>query len=502
MGDVHRVNDLAYTTAADLVAAIQTGNLTAEALMAFTYQRIDSLNPAVNALVNVLPQEQALALARAADERRAEGQGGGLLDGLPVVVKDLLDAEGFPTTFGFVPFKNRVARRDSAVAARQKAAGAIVIGKSNTPEFGFGSHTFNRVFGVTRNPWDLERSAGGSSGGAAAALAAGLVAVADGSDFGGSLRNPAGFCNVVGFRPSVGRVGSEVRPMGWLGRIATEGPMARSVADVARLLTVLAEPDPKDPLALGAGADVFHEGLARDVAGLRVAVSADLGFLPVEPAVREVFEGVPGLFEQLGCKVELTCPDLHDAMESFQTMRAANVAFTARWLEREVPHWRSHAKETAIWNFERGLALRAEELLHAEAVRTQCYRRCVAFFQRFDALVLPAAQVLPFPVETEWVTEIDGVPMDTYLDWMTVCCVISLTGLPALAMPAGFSAAGLPVGLQLVGPPRSDREVLQLGFACGSGDRLNAATTPLDAALADTASAYKLAEDAAGGEGS
>ncbi len=356
------------------------------------------------------------------------------------------------------------ATEDSALVARQRRAGAIFIGKSNVPEFGLGSHTFNSLFGTTHNPYDHDKTAGGSSGGAAVALASGMLPIADGSDMGGSLRNPASFCNVVGLRPSIGRVPDE-RTFGWFARLGTSGPMARTVADVALLLSTQAGPFPSDPLTLDVAGSKFRAPLDRDLSGLRLAWSADLNLVPVDGRVTRVLEKALPVFEQLGCRVENSCPDLSEAMAVFQVQRAAGLAILGGTLELSLPDWRTHAKDTLIWNIEKGLALSVKELLASEVTRTEIYRQLEKFFANYDALLLPAAQVPPFPAEQDWVREINGQPMDTYIDWMTVCCAISVTGSPAISVPAGFTDEGLPIGLQIVGKPRRDFELLQLAHA-------------------------------------
>lgn len=455
------MSDLDYQSAASLVAAMNHGELSAVELMGACYDRIERDNPRLNAIVNLLPRERALELARQADNAIATGQPLGPLHGLPMAPKDAVEVAGFPTTVGFVPFRDRVAPRDDALAARQRAAGALFIGKTNMPEFGLGSNTFNRLFGTTCNPYAAGRSAGGSSGGAAAALASGMLPLADGSDMGGSLRNPASFCNVVGMRPSIGRV-ADKHAMGWLGRLSTPGPMARTVADAALLLSVQSGHYSDDPLSLGQPGHIFCGTLARDMKRLRVAWTPDLGHLPVDRDVAAVVESAASTFAALGCRVEQACPDLREAMPVFQVQRAAVLAALGRELENAVPDWREHAKDTAVWNIERGLALDAAELIRAEVARTRIYRNTVAFFEKYDALLLPAAQVPPFPLQLEWVREIEGQPMATYIDWMTVCCAISVTALPALSVPGGFTPAGLPVGLQIVTGPHDDLGLLQI----------------------------------------
>ena len=455
------MTDLVWQSARRLTAGIRAGTLSAAELMAAVYDQIERLNPRVNAIVNLLPRDAALALASAQDQARAHGETSGPLRGLPVAVKDLEDAQGFPTTFGFRPFAKAVAKADGEATARMRRAGAIIIGKTNAPEFGLGSNTFNALFGATRNPYDPERTAGGSSGGAAAALATGMLAIADGSDMGGSLRNPAAFCNVVGFRPSVGRVPDQ-RAFGWLARLSTLGPMARNVADAALLLSVQAGYSATDPLSRMEPSAEFGVSLDCDPRTLRIAVSADLGGLPVQAEVRDSINQAGAVFASLGADVEQACPNLDGAMAVFQTQRAAALAALGKQLDRQVPDWRRHAKDTAVWNIEKGLGLTADELIGAEIERTQIYRRAAVFFERYDALLCPAAQVAPFPIDDEWVREIDGQPMDTYIDWMAVCCAITVISAPAISVPGGFTPDGLSVGLQIVGAPGQDLKVLQV----------------------------------------
>ena len=451
---------LVWQSARQLTGAIRTGKLSAVELMAATYDQIEGLNSNVNAIVNLLPRAEALAAAREQDQTRARGEALGALAGLPLAVKDLEDAKGFPTTFGFRPFAEAVAEADGEVAARMRRAGGIVIGKTNVPEFGLGSNTFNALFGATRNPYDLEKTAGGSSGGAAAALATGMLAIADGSDMGGSLRNPAGFCNVVGFRPSIGRVPDQ-RAFGWLARLSTLGPMARNVDDAALLLSVQAGYCTTDPLSRMEPDPGFSGALECDPKALRIAFSPDLGGLPVQAEVRERVSAAAAVFADLGADVENACPNLDGAMAVFQTQRAAPLAALGRQLDQQVSDWRRHAKDTAVWNIDKGLALGAEELIEAEIERTQIYRRAAGFFERYDILLCPAAQVAPFPIGDEWVREINGQPMATYIDWMAVCCAITILSAPAISVPGGFTPDGLPVGLQIVGAPGQDLKVLK-----------------------------------------
>lgn len=459
---------MSWDTAVELSEALRSGRVSAVEVMTETYDRIEVVNPRLNAIVNLLPQADALVLAEGAD-RVPPGERG-LLHGVPMAVKDLADVAGFPTTSGFVPYRDRVPAADGRMPARLRAAGALFIGKTNTPEFGLGSQTFNSLFGATLNPYDPTRTPGGSSGGAAVAVATGMLAIADGSDMGGSLRNPASFCNVVGLRPSIGRVPARGAPT-WVGRISTNGPIGRTVADTALLFSVQAGPDPRDPLTLPEPGSTFRavidEQAIADDGGRarRIAYSPNLHGLPIAPEVAEVIAAAPAVFDGLGWTVVEDAPDLSRAMEVFQVQRAAGLSNLGRTLDETVPDWRSHAKDTAIWNIDQGFATTGEEIMRSDLLRTEIYGEVAEFFERYDALILPATQVAPFPVETDWIREINGVELETYLDWMTVCCAVSVTGLPAISVPAGFTSEGLPVGLQIVGKPRGDLDLLRIALA-------------------------------------
>jgi amidase len=429
-----------------------------------TYRRIEAINPQVNALVNLLPPEQAFELARQADTLPIAQRGP--LHGLPMATKDAVQTAGFPTTWGFVPYADDYADTDDAQAARLRRAGAVFIGHTNMPEFGLGSHTFNSLFGATLNPYDTSKTPGGSSGGAAVALATQMLPLADGSDMGGSLRNPASFCNVVGLRPSVGRVPNG-RGFSWFARLSITGPMAKTVADTALLFSVQAGPHAHDPLTLPEPGHTFLDALVapEDLRGWRIAYSPNLHGLPVAPEVAAVVASAADTLADLGADIETTAPDLSRAMDVFQTQRAASLATLGNSLDATLPDWKQHAKETAVWNIEKGQALSGAELIESELVRSQIYAHVVDFFNEFDALILPAAQVAPFDTNTDWIREINGEPMQTYIDWMTVCCAITVTGLPAISVPAGFTPQGLPIGLQIVGKPRGDLSLLKLAHA-------------------------------------
>jgi amidase len=459
------VTDLCDSDALTLAGMLRRSEVSAREVVAAHIGRVEKLDGAVNAIVT-RTFDRALAKAVAADDAMARGQALGLLHGLPVAHKDLADTAGVRTTYGSPLYADHVPDHDTLVVSRMSSAGAISLGKTNTPEFGAGSHTVNPVFGATHNPFDLGRSAGGSSGGAAAALAARMVCLADGSDLGGSLRNPASFCNVVGLRPSPGRV-PWWPPADVADTLVVEGPMARTVADVALLLAVLSGPDPRVPLALDAPAPVLAQPagvaglLARDMRGLKVAWSADLG-LPVEPAVREVLAPARQVLVDLGCEVVDAAPDLSGADEAFRTWRAFRFATLYGALLRE---HRDQLGPNVTWNTERGLELTTDELSRATVLRATLAERVSEFFATVEVLACPVSQVVPFDVTLDWVHAIDGVPQHTYLDWMASSYLISATGLPAVSVPAGFTADGLPVGLQLVGRWRADWPLLGVAHA-------------------------------------
>ena len=452
--------EICFSGAADLAGRIRRREVSASEVMTAFLSRIERVNPAVNAIPTLLP-EVALAGATAADRALAAGSPPGPLHGLPIAIKDLVLTRGIRTTFGSPIYADFVPDRDELLVERLRAAGAIVIGKTNTPEFGAGSQTFNPVFGPTRNPYDLERTCGGSSGGAAAALACGMLPIADGSDLGGSLRNPASFCNVVGFRTSPGRVPQWPVDDPW-DPLAVQGPMGRNVADVALMLSVLAGPDPRSPIAIEEPGERFRAPLERDFSGTRVAWSPDLDRYEVEPEVRRVCEEALAVFGDLGCEVETAAPDLDGADEIFQVLRAWK---TAAGREADYRAHRERMKDSVVWNIEQGLPLSGLDVARAMAKRAALHQRVRAFFETREYLVLPAAQVLPFPVEVPWVREINGRAMETYIDWMGICYAITVTGLPAISVPCGFSRDGLPVGLQIVGRHNHDFAVLELARA-------------------------------------
>ncbi len=427
--------------------------------------RIEAFDPAINAIVT-RTFEAALARAAAADDAMASGRVLGLLHGLPVAHKDLAETRGVRTTYGSPLFAANVPQRDALVVQRMERAGAISLGKTNVPEFGAGSHTVNQVFGATHNPYDRGRSAGGSSGGAAAALAARFIALADGTDLGGSLRNPASFCNVVGMRPSPGRVPAwpfaDVSDM-----FGVAGPMGRTVADAALLLAVLAGPDPRVPLALDQPPPAVSDPaqiralLDRKLTGIRIAWSPDLG-LPVERDVLDVLRPARQVLAGLGSEVIDAVPDLSGADEIFRTFRAfAFATFRADLLAKHP----DQVGPNVTWNIRQGLELTTADLSRATVLRAELTERANAFFADVEVLACPVSQVAPFDVTLDWVHEINGRPLQTYLDWMASCYLISATGLPAVSVPAGFTPDGLPVGLQLVGRRRADWDLLAVARA-------------------------------------
>ena len=455
------MSELIWLTAVELATLIRRGEVTAVEVVRAHMAQIEAINPAVNAIITYLP-ELALDLAQAADEKRARGDALGVLHGLPIAHKDLAQTKGIRTTKGSLVFRDNVPDIDDLPIARLKEAGCVTLGKTNVPEFGAGSHTFNPVFGATCNPFDLTKTCGGSSGGAAVALATGMIPIADGGDLGGSLRNPASFCNVVGFRPSPGRVPQYPKGNAW-SSLSVSGPMGRTVQDVALMLQAMAGYDARAPISINEPAESFAEPLERDFSNVKVAYSPDLGMLPVDAQVLDTIQPQLEVFEDLGCLLDLAQPDFSGAYEIFQTLRAWG--FELSFAENFAEFGEEAFKDTIRWNVGKGKKLSGAQVSRAEAKRTELYYRVLEFFDEYEYLLLPTAQALPFPIECEYPTEINGVQMKTYIDWMMSCAYITVTGLPAMSVPCGFTADGLPVGLQIVGRPRSDFAVLQLAYA-------------------------------------
>lgn len=448
-------------SATELSQAIRARKLAPSEVMATYLDRVAAVNGAVNAIVSARDPDVLMAEARALNDVAPLGW----LHGIPLAVKDLVATKGLRTTWGSPLFADHVPAKDALLAARMRAAGAVFTGKTNVPEWGQGSHTFNPVFGVTRNPYDLTRSAGGSSGGAAAALACRMLWVADGSDMMGSLRNPAAFCNVYGFRPSWGLVPGDAEGDTHLATLATEGPMARTVEDVTRFLGVMAGENPEVPFPR-AVPDLLS-GLEAGVKGLRIGWLGDWGgAYAMEPGILAQCETGLRVLEELGAAVEPLPPPFpaEKLLSAWVTLRAMLNAGGKRALAED-PVKRTQTKPETIWEIEQGLGLSAQSVYESSVTRSRWYAHAARLFSRFDAVVLPSAQVWPFPADGRWPQQIAGRAMDTYHRWMEVVVPASLIGLPALSVPVGFGAAGLPMGMQIIGRAGDDARVLSIGQA-------------------------------------
>jgi amidase len=443
--------DLTDLDGVELRPLLQRGQISAVEVTNAYLQRISLINDQVNAIVTLDP-DRALAEAERLDSSPVQARG--YLHGMPIAIKDLVDTRGMRTTYGSPLYRNHVPTRDSLLVSRVRQAGAIVIGKTNTPEFGAGSHTFNRVFGATRNPWDLSLTAGGSSGGAAAALSAHLLPIADGSDLGGSLRNPASFCNVVGIRPTAEMMRVDDSLDLW-DPLAVHGPMGRTVEDAALLFRVLVHEIPEATRGIP---DI-------DLSSLRIAWSPHLNDLPIEPTVVKVLESELRNLERLGCNIDEREPDLSGSDEAFHVLRAL---WFVRRLGNEVEVSRDAINSIVVWNVEQGLALDAPRIARAQIARSDIYRRVASFLRNYDVLALPASAVTPFPIEVDWPREVAGVPCETYIDWMRVCTRVSVSAHPAMSIPFAFSETRLPVGLQLVGRYGDDWRLLAIARAIES----------------------------------
>ena len=460
MGQQAAAPSVCFLSALEMARLIRARKLSAREALAAHLQQIERVNPKVNAIVTLVPEVAAEAAAKA-DEMQAHKQTLGPLHGLPVAHKDLFETKGIRTTFGSPLYKDYIPTEDDVVVERMRRAGAITIGKTNTPEFGAGSQTFNNVFGATRNPYDLTKTCGGSSGGAAVSLACGLAPVVSGSDTGGSLRNPAAFCNVVGFRPSIGRVPNPKAAFAW-STLSTSGCLGRSVADLAFVLSTIAGPDSRAPLSINEPGERFARPLDRSFKGTRLAWFKDLGGVPFDPRVRAVVDQHRKTFESLGCIVEQADPDFSSAEISFRVLRAWNSAATYGARLKEHP---DAFKDTLKGEIEEGLRLTGVDLARAETAHGQIWRRFQAFLEKYEYFVLPTTQLPPFDVNTPYPTEIAGVKFDNYIDWMKSCWYISATGNPAASVPGGFTPEALPVGVQIVGRDKEDFSVLQMAHA-------------------------------------
>jgi amidase len=442
------ISDICALSAVAMAKLLRDGKLSAREAVDAHLTQIESVNPNVNAIVTLVA-DHARQRAYEADEAQAAGRSLGPLHGLPTVHKDLQPTKGIRTTFGSRIFKDFVPDQDSLLVERVRSAGAILLGKTNTPEFGAGSQTYNEVFGATLNPFDTSKTCGGSSGGAAVSLACHMVPIADGTDVGGSLRNPAGFCNVVGLRPSPGRV--PVRPAIGLSPFGVEGPMARSTADLAFYFAALAEPDPS-----------FLLPLERDFKGIRVAWWKDLGGIPVDSRVREITNARRRVFESLGCIVEEAEPDFTGADETFRSLRFRRTSLRMADYVNRHPDL---VKDSLLWEIEQGNRLSAHDIAAAEMKHTELRQRMREFLETYEFFVLPVSQVLPFDVTERWPQEIEGTRLTTYIDWMKSCYYISVMGTPSISVPCGFTSEGLPIGIQIVGRHHDDWGLLQMAQA-------------------------------------
>lgn len=452
---------LCFASARELAQQIRARHVSAREVMRAFLTQIDRLNPQINAIVARLDNDACLALADKADQALRSGGPIGPLHGLPTAIKDLEAAVGFPQSKGSPIHRHLMPEADSVLVERIRRAGAILIGKTNVPEFGMGSQTYNRVYGTTVNPYDRTKTAGGSSGGAAAALATGMLPIADGGDLGGSLRNPANFNNIVALRPSVGLVPVAPAPIPFVG-VSTKGMMARSVADVAFGLSVVAGADTRDTQSFASNADAFAGSLHRDLKGVRVAWSIDLGGLPLDSRVRTVLERQRKTFEDLGCIVEDACPEFGNVNEIFLTLRT-----WASWTIYKdlLAQHRAEFKPDAIWDIESGARVTGEDLGRALVEQGRLFDRLRAFQEKYEFLVCAVNQVPPFAATEPWPKSIDGVAMDNYISWMKTTYWISTTCRPAISVPAGFTDDGLPVGIQIVGRYRDDLNVLKMAHA-------------------------------------
>lgn len=467
------ISELVLLQAHELAERIRLRQVSCREVMQAYLGHIERFNPCVNALISLQAPQDLLAQADVRDAELARGEYRGWMHGLPHAIKDLSLTRGIRTTLGSPLFKDFVPERDGIMVERIKAAGAIIIGKTNTPEFGLGSQSYNPLFGATGCAFDPGKTAGGSSGGAAAALAMHLVPVADGSDMMGSLRNPAAFNNIFGFRPSQGRVPFDDSADLFFDQLGYEGPMARSVRDAALLLSVQAGPDARAPLSIAEPGSVFAAPLARDFKGTRLGWLGDFnGYLPMENGILSLCEKAFGDFESLGCHVEPVQPEFapQRLWNSWRTLRHWSVAGSLGAIYAD-PKKREQLKPEACWEVENGLKLGASEVYCASVVRSDWYRAISRLFERFDYLLLPSAQVFPFDKKTHWPASIEGISMDTYHRWMEVVIPGTLSGCPVASVQVGFSEKGLPMGLQIIGRHQADFAVLQLAHAYETASR-------------------------------
>jgi amidase len=479
-GPAVRASDIVMMDAVTLASAIRSRQVSCLEVMTSYLDHIEKMNPHVNAIVALQDPPALLAQSRERDSQLASGEWMGPLHGFPHAVKDLFPVKGIKTTMGSPILKDFVASADSVMVERLRKAGVIFIGKTNTPEFGLGSHTYNPVYGVTRNAYDQSRSAGGSSGGAAVSLALRMLPLADGSDHAGSLRNPAGWNNVLGFRTSYGLVPANGRDL-WLPSMGVLGPMARNVADLAMLLAVQAGYDDRVPLSMVVDGTIFRESLERDFKGSRVAWAGDFqGYLPFETGVLEICEDALKTFETMGCTVETAQPDypVDSVWRAWLKLRAWQSGASVL-MYYDDPATRALLKPEVIFEVESGQKLTAFDIVAASAVRSEWYQAVRHFFETYDYLIVPTAQVFPFEVDRHWPREIAGRKMETYHEWMKGMVLVTMSGCPALAVPAGFSDRGLPIGIQIIGRNHSDLACLQLAHGYETASRAATKRIPL-----------------------
>jgi len=459
-------SDIVMMDAGDLAATIHARKVSCVDVMTAFLDHIDTLNPRVNAIVALQDRAGLLAQAREKDDALARGEPAGPLHGFPFAVKDLAPVKGIPMTMGSPILKDNVPAADSAMVARIRAAGAIFIGKTNTPEWGLGSHTYNPVYGTTLNAYDQSRSAGGSSGGAAVSIALRMLPLADGSDYAGSLRNPAGWNNVFGFRTSYGRIPNENRDP-FMPTMGVLGPMARNVPDLARLLSVQAGYDHRAPLSIAGDGAAFLGPLERDFKGTRIAWTGDYGgCMPYDPEVLDLCKSALKTFEEIGCIVEEARPDfsMEALWAAFLPLRCWQTAGPLMAHYRD-PAKRALLKPEAVFEIESALKLSALDITAASAVRAQWYEATRRFFEKYDYFIVPTAQLFPFDATIDWPKEIAGTKMKIYYEWQKGVIPVTIAGNPSLAVPAGFNAAGLPMGLQIAGPNQDELACLQLAHA-------------------------------------
>jgi len=453
-------DEVCYMNAMDLAVLLRKKKISVREVMQAHLKQIARVNTKVNAIITFVSEEELMAQALAADELLAKGNPVGALHGLPMAVKDLTETKGIRTTYGSPIWKDNVPLMDALLVERQRKAGAIIIGKTNVPELGMGSQTFNPLFGPTFNPYDVSKTCGGSTGGGATALACGMIPLADGSDMGGSLRNPGSFCNVVGLRTSPGRVPIINSKLAWQS-LGVQGPMARTVSDCAFLLSVQAGPDNRSPISIMESPQQFAQPLVRDFKNVKVAFIKDFD-LPWEKEVKDAVDAQKKIFESLGCLVEEHEPDMTDANECFVNFR--HWLYEAQYgdlLATKGDQMNDYTK----WHIAEGRKLTGPYLSRLEIKRSALYRRFQQFLEKYEFLILPVSQVLPFDVNTHFPTQIAGTTMLNYLDWMRSSYYISIVGNPALSVPCAFSKSGLPIGMQIVGRHNADLSVLQMGYA-------------------------------------